>query len=162
MTRHFVKVAGRLPGWIFPARIPPVANEQFAFIDKAKVPSREAWQAAVDECGFDLQLDPEMKPMEDSAFSPCFLMGARTGVEIYYLDDPEFLNDTASINRGRNFCISFRWGGHMSEGACAMIASYALAKHFDAVVSYEGDEPMALDVLLEGARQIVEEARKGG
>lgn len=35
-----------------------MANEPYAFIDKAKVPSRETRQAAIHDCGFDRQLDP--------------------------------------------------------------------------------------------------------
>jgi hypothetical protein len=139
-----------------------MANELFAFINKTKVPSREAWQAAIDKCGFDLQLDPEMKPMEDSAFSPCTLMGSASGVEIYYEGDPDFLKDFSSINQGRDYCISFRWGGAMDECACASIASYTLAKHFGAIVSYEGEDPSSLEDLLLGAQQAIDEVKKGG
>lgn len=124
-------------------------------ISDSEVPTREAWQTAINECGFDLQLDPEMKPMEDSAFSPCTLLGKQSGVEIYYEGDPEFLNQFSSINQGRNFCISFRWGGAMDECACASIASYALAKNFGAIVSYEGDAPSSLEDLLNQAKQAI-------
>jgi hypothetical protein len=137
-----------------------MANELLAFIDKAKVPSKEAWQAAIDECGFDLQLDPEMKPMEESAFSPATLMGKPSGVEIYYEGDPEFLNGFSSIRQGRDYCVTFRWGGDMSECACASIASYALAKRFGAIVSYEGEDPAGLDDLLKGVQQVLEELKK--
>jgi hypothetical protein len=138
-----------------------VANELFAFMDKSKVPTREAWQKAIADCGFDLLLDPEMKPMEDSAFSPCTLLGKRSGVEIYYEDDPEFLGEFSSIHQGRNLCISFRWGGAMDECACASIASYALAKYFGAIVSYEGEDPNTLEELFEGAQQAVTLVKEG-
>lgn len=139
-----------------------MANAQYVFIDKAKVPTRESWQAAINECGFDLQLDPEMKPMEDSAFSPCTLWGKESGVEIYYEGDPQSMNELCSISQGRDYCISFRWGGAMDECACAMIASYALAKHFGAIVSYEGNEPMSLEDLFKETQSIIVEIRKGG
>jgi hypothetical protein len=138
-----------------------MANEQFVFIAKEKVPSRSAWQAAIDQCGFDLKLDPDMKPMEDFAFSPCTLLGKSSGVEIYYQGDPEILKEFSSINQGRSYCISFRWGGAFDECACAMIASYALAKHFDAIVSYEGDEPMDLESLRRETMGVLEELKKG-
>ena len=70
-----------------------VANSQYAFIDRERVPSREAWQAAITKSGFDLQLDPELKPFEDSGFSPCTLLGSASGVEIYYSDDPEDIGE---------------------------------------------------------------------
>jgi hypothetical protein len=140
-----------------------MANEQYAFIDKAKVPSRKTWQAAIDECGFDLQLNPRMKPLKDSAYSPCTLLGTASGVEIYYRGDRKFLKQSSSINGGRDFCISFR-RGHDSGAcacACAMIASYALAKHFGAIVSYEGDEPIGLEDLRKATLEIVDMVRKG-
>lgn len=138
-----------------------MSDELFAFIDKAKVPSRGAWQAAITESGFDLQLDPDMKPMEDSAYSPCMLLGSPSGVEIYYEGDAAFLSDFASLHQGRDYCISFRWGGAMDECACASIASYILAKHFDAVVSSEGAAPVGLEELLLGAQQALDQVRKG-
>jgi hypothetical protein len=139
-----------------------VSNELFAFIDKARVPSREAWQAAIAETGFDLQLDPEMKPMEDSAYSPGTLLGSASGVEIYYEGDPAFLNDYSRINQGRDYCISFRWGAGLDECACASIASYALAKQFGAVVSYEGEAPLGLEDLRIGAQQALDLVQKAG
>lgn len=139
-----------------------MANELFAFIDRFRVPTREAWQRAITDCGFDLLLGPEMKPMEDSGFSPCTLQGKQTGVEIYYRDDPEFLSRFSTIRKGRNICVTFRWGGAMDECACASIASYALAKHFDAIVSYEGGEPDSLEALLAGAKEAVKYMNEEG
>jgi len=139
-----------------------MANELFAFIDPAKVPTGEAWQAAIVECAFDLRLDPEMKPKEDSAFSPMTLLGKPSGVEIYYTDEREFLDEFDEIRGAREYCVSFRWGGDMGECACASIASFVLAKHFGALVSYEGDEPGSLEALKEGADQALEYFRKEG
>lgn len=50
-----------------------MANEQLAFIKKTRVSDRRTWQAAIDACGFDFQLDPDLKPFEDSGFLPCKL-----------------------------------------------------------------------------------------
>jgi hypothetical protein len=83
-------------------------------------------------------------------------------VEIYYEGDPAFLSDFASLPQGRDYCISFRWGGATDECACASIASYILAKHFDAVVSDEGAAPVGLEELLLGAQQASDQVRKGG
>lgn len=143
-----------------------VATEQYAFIEKSKVPNREAWQAAIRDCGFDFELDPQLKPFEDSGFCPCKMEGRDTGVEIYYDDLAETMGDESAetielfsnLADGRDCCISFRWGGSMVECASAMIASYALAKHFGAVVSYEGEAPSDLESFLEETRAVVQEA----
>jgi hypothetical protein len=139
-----------------------MANEQYAFLRKTAVPTRDQWQAAIEACGFDFELDPDLKRFEHLGFLPCKLSGADAGVEIYYDGSPETLSEFADIAQGRDYCISFRWGGSMVECASAMIASYALAKHFGAIVSYEGTgsyhDP---DALLSDTMACIEDAKKG-
>jgi hypothetical protein len=137
-----------------------MSNELFAFIDQVKVPTREAWQQAIHQSGFDLQLDPGMKAVGDSRFSPCTLMGTMSGVEISGVGEVSFLNDFSEIHNGRDFCITFRWGGDMRECACALVASYVLARDFGAIVSFEGNEAMPLEELLQEARDAVDSVRK--
>lgn len=141
-----------------------MANEQFAFLDKASVPSRAQWQQAVDDSGFDLQLDPELQPFSHSGYLPCKLFGAESGIETYYDKATDVVPDADQLNElaeGRDSCITFRWGGDFREAACAMILSFALAKSFGAVISYEGDTPYAsLDALRADTQAIIEESQK--
>jgi hypothetical protein len=118
-----------------------MANEQFAFLKSSGVPTRDQWQQAIDRAGFDLKLDPKFEPRKNVGFVPCKLNGAESGVEMYFDDSSEFMKAFSAIAAERDCCISFRWGGSMQECACAMIASFALASEFDAVVSYEGEPP---------------------
>lgn len=135
-----------------------MANEQFAFLSKEKVPSREDWQKAIDASGFDFQLHPELDPARDAGFVPCTLSGIDAGCEMYFDDSVSAFGELAA---GRDCCISFRWGGSMRECASAMIASYVLAKEFSAIVSYEGDEPYSdLSVFLADTKAIIEHAMK--
>ena len=139
-----------------------MANEQYAFLQKTAVPTRDQWQAAIEECGFDFQLDPELKPFEDSGFRPCKLFGSGAGFEIYYDGSTELLDEFADVAQGHDYCVSFRWGGSMVECASVMIASYALAKRYGAVVSYEGEEPYQdLDAFLTDTMACIEDAKKG-
>lgn len=141
-----------------------MANEQFAFIHKNKVPTPDQWQAAVDAAGFDLKLDPELKVFEDEGFMPCKLFGKDSGVETYYSPIDELFDDRAEAEElagDRDFCISFRWGGRYSEAACAMVLSYVLAHSFGAVVSYEFEDPYEdLDALRKETEEILKEAAK--
>ena len=143
-----------------------MANEQYAFIHKDKVPSRAKWQEAVDAAGFDLQIDPELQVFEHSGFMPCKLLGKDSGVETYYSPANEIFDDPAApeeLAGDRDYCISFRWGGSFSEAACAMILSYVLASSFGAVVSYEGEEPhQDLAALRKETDDILKEAAKKG
>jgi hypothetical protein len=118
-----------------------MANEQFAFLKSSRVPTRDQWQQAIDRAGFDLKLDPLFEPRTNVGFVPCKLNGAEAGVEMYFDDSTEFMDAFGSLAGERDCCISFRWGGSMQECACAMVASFALASEFDAVVSYEGEPP---------------------
>jgi hypothetical protein len=135
-----------------------MANEQFAFLAKSGVPDRTAWQVAIDDCGFDLKLDPDLRPFEDAGYLPCKLRGRDSGFEIYYQDASE-LEELSDIAGTHDYCISFRWGGDIAECACVMIASYVLAKRFSATVSYEGEPPAgSLDELLAETMDVLREA----
>ena len=138
-----------------------MANEQYAFLSRENVPTREEWQSAIEESGFDFRLDPNLTPFEDSGFLPCKLSGADAGFEIYYDGSKELLEGFADVAQGRDFCILFRWGGSMVEYASAMVASYALAKTFGAIVSYEGEEPSDLETFFSETKACVEDAMKG-
>ena len=136
-----------------------MANTQYAFLTKTNIPSLEQWQEVIDGDGFDFLLDPTLKPFEDSGFLPCKLGGKDSGFEIYYENSAEMLKFIDAIAPGNDYCIAFRWGGRMDECASTMIASYALAKHFGAIVSYEGDTPYSdLDVFLKDTNNIIEDA----
>lgn len=138
-----------------------MANEQFVFVEKSKVPSRDAWQAAIDEAGFEFQLDPALKPFEDSGYLPCQLLGSEAGFEIDYESVADLSLELRELARGRDYCITFRWGGSMTECASVLIASYALAKDFDALISLEGDEPCEdLNALLKETMDVLEELRE--
>ncbi len=138
-----------------------ISNEQYAFLSKSKVPTREAWQAAIEASDFDFQLDPELKPFENSGFLPCKMMGSDAGFEIYYDEVSNLPGEFRELAQGRDYCISFRRGGSMVECASAMIASYALAKSFDAIVSYEGEDPHTdLDDFLKQTNEVIDYAKK--
>ena len=105
------------------------------------------------------QLDPDLRPFEDSGFSPCKLEGRDTGFEISYDGSEKLLEEFSDLAGDHDYCISFRWGGDMCECASVMIATYVLAKSFGATVTYEGEEPFeTLEVFLAEARNVVHEA----
>ena len=136
-----------------------MANEQYAFLSKSNLPTVDTWQSALDDSPFDLKLDPTMQIGGDVGFTPYTLCGAELGVETYYDDSPDFMSQFQQIAPGKDYCISFRWGGSEIECAIAMILCYALAKDFDAVISYEGDAPYSsLDTLRDDAQGTLEDS----
>ena len=137
-----------------------MSNTQFAFISRDLVPHRAALQASIDSLGFDLQLDPDYTPFKDSGFSPCVLSGREGfGFEIYYSNSQEHDEAFRSIAAGRDHCISMVWHSSMNDMACAMIVSCALAKDFDAMISYEGEPLVSLDEMIRVANEVIEQGQ---
>jgi hypothetical protein len=136
-----------------------MSNTQFAFIKRSALPDRAALQASVDALGFDLKLHPQFRPITDSGFLPFTLNGQEgSGFEVFYTDTDEVAGDDKNLlflAGGRDHCISMVWSSSMKDLACVMIVSCALAKDFDAVVSYEGEPPLSLDNMLEATQGIL-------
>ena len=115
--------------------------ELYAFLDS--LPDRAAWQAAIDQIGIDLKLDPELDLAKDSGFSPCEIKGCRSGFEILVEKAADVLAvypSAAPAVGDRGWVVSFRWGGDLAEGACVAGASHALIRSFGAVVYYPDDD----------------------
>lgn len=141
-----------------------MSNTQIAFLYQSKVPRRDALQASIKQLGFNLELDPDFTPFEDSGFSPCVLDGMPdVGFEVFYApasevaaEDPNLI----AIAAGRDYSISMVWRGSMKDCASAMVVSCALAKDFGAVVTYEGEPPEPFEALIENTKSILVEAAK--
>ncbi|MFZ6875850.1 hypothetical protein ACO0LF_27590 [Undibacterium sp. Di27W] len=112
--------------------------------------------------GFKLKLDPAFTPFEDSGFSPCTLHELEgCGFDIFYEAAADLLEEDeelAAVVDGRDYCISLMWSSSLKDLACVMIVSTALAKYFDAIISYEGDEPESLEELLANTNAALEDA----
>jgi hypothetical protein len=137
-------------------------NDQFAFISKNCVPTADDWQAAINQSGFDMQLSESFEVFEHTGYLPCTLLGEPAGFELRYdhardiFDDEEQL---ALMAGDRDYCITMSWGGSMRDCVAVMIASLALAQHFDANISYGGDEPDSVDELQEETQDLYDEVK---
>jgi len=131
--------------------------EQYIFCDKDCPPVRAQWQAAIDEMGFDMQLDPEMDLTKDSGFSPSVLKGNVSGFEIYFEDASEYIDALPEFRDAigdRTAVITQRWGGDEAELTCVLIAAAAAIKAFKCVVIFpDEDAPETIERLVNTARQ---------
>jgi hypothetical protein len=117
--------------------------EMNVFLEKARIPDRSSWQAAVSSLGLPFELNPELDPLHDRGFSPSKLNGLDSGFEIYSESAKSVIENQpqlAEILDSRDWCISFRWGGNLSECACVLAASAGLVKLCDAVAYYPDDD----------------------
>ena len=123
-------------------RLRAMANEQYAFLRRSELPTTTALQSTLDsDPNFTLTIDAETDLTTAVGFVPCVICGVESGVEIDFDDSSELLGQFGAMVSDRDCCLVFRWGGDMAECACAMVLSYALAKYYNAIVSYEGEPP---------------------
>jgi hypothetical protein len=138
-----------------------MSNTQLAFMARSSIPDPVRLQASIDRLGFDLKLDLQHVPFKDSGFWPCVLQGeANVGFEVFYTAAHEVTDDAALIHQlpqGRDSCMSMVWRSSMKDLACVMIVSCALARDFEAIVSYQGEPPEAFEAMLASTKAILEE-----
>ncbi|TWO69645.1 hypothetical protein FN976_17585 [Caenimonas sedimenti] len=136
-----------------------MSNTQYVFIERSKIPDRDQLQAAIDSLAFPIQLDPEFTPFDDLGFSPCTLNGrSEVGFEIFYDATKEIVEDDeefSAIAAGRDYCISLVWRSSHDDLICVMGVSAAYAHAFEAVISYEGDEPIPAATLIKQTRELL-------
>jgi hypothetical protein len=141
-----------------------MSNTQYIFIRRVTVPDRASLEASINSLGYDLLLDPEFSLYEDTGFLPCQLDGVSGfGFQVFHESVEEILEaipDLAPHVKDSDYCLSFVWGGSMRDAVCAMMVSCAFAKDFDAVVSYEGEEPSSVQDLLDATADMLRFARK--
>ncbi|ELP30978.1 hypothetical protein [Rhodopirellula baltica] len=136
-----------------------MSNEQYAFLRRSDLPARESLQSAIDNTPFSLTLDPAFDTASTSGFVPCTICNVDSGVEIEFDDSPELIDQFRHMTGDRDCCLVFRWGGDIIECTCAMVLSYTLAEHFDAIVSYEGEPSSDRTVLRDDTIAIHKDAK---
>ena len=141
-----------------------MSNTQFALLKKALVPDRATLQSWIDALGFDLQLDPELNLLTDEGFSPCVLEGVENvGFELFTeptVDVADGDDDFLEMAGDRDVCISMSWRSSARDLAAITIVCCALARHCDAVISFEGDEPETFEQLIATIPGYLENARR--
>ena len=113
----------------------------YTFVDQ--LPDRPTWQAAIDQTGVDLKLDPALDLARDAGFLPCEIQGKASGFELTVAPAAELLSSFPSLAAEvgtRPHVMCFRWGGDLAESACVLGANLALLRSFRAVVYYPADD----------------------
>ncbi|MDR0781712.1 MAG: hypothetical protein LBF16_13655 [Pseudomonadales bacterium] len=140
-----------------------MSNTQFAFLEKSRVPIRASLQASIDALGFDLQLYPALDLLSDAGFIPCVFYGVSDiGFELYSGPTSDVIGDNdelLSAIGNHDFCLNMVFHSSMKDCAAVMIVSCALAHDFGAVIFYEGETPMSLEMLLQETPEVIELAK---
>jgi hypothetical protein len=133
--------------------------EMNVFLEKARVPDRSSWQAVVNSLNIPFELNPDLDPFLDRGFSPSKLKGLNSGFELYSESAKSIVENQPQLVKiigNRDWCISFRWGGDLSECVCVLTASAGLVKLCDAIAYYPDDDlRYDLDSLVKDANEAI-------
>lgn len=129
-----------------------MSAELYLFLERAAMPTPEAWQQAITEAGFALTLDTDFDPYTFTGFLPCQFQGHTSGFE-YYLHPKQEIADhfTYLAPRVKPFdsVVMLVWGSSIEEMACAVMAAAALAASTPSLLYSPED-----DSAVEGARAL--------
>ncbi len=131
--------------------------ELHIFIHDSQVPSRDAWQQAIEEAGFPTVLDPTLDLRRDTGFSPTTYKEQATGFEFSLDSAADILESYSHITEqvgDRDKCATFRWGGDLVECAAALSSAAALTKLADGIYFYPDDD------IIRTAADVVETTRE--
>ncbi|MGH9228759.1 MAG: hypothetical protein ACRD07_08525 [Acidimicrobiales bacterium] len=105
-----------------------VSVDQFVFLRKADMPSTSRWQAALDQLGIDLQLNPTLDPSVHSGYWPALLGDHDSGFEYLCGSIPDAFGAPPPDGlNGRDYVINLVTHSDLRELRCAMYAASALA-----------------------------------
>jgi hypothetical protein len=131
--------------------------ELHVFLHDFQLPSRDAWQQAIEEAGFPTVLEPTLNPRRDTGFRPSTYKGQATGYEFCLEPADGILESYAHIAgqvAGREICATFRWGGDLVECAAAISSAAALTKLANGIYFYPDDEVIrTADEVVEATRE---------
>lgn len=134
-----------------------MALELHIFVEGSRVPSRNDWQRAIEECGFQTLLDLSLDVRRAAGFTPATYKGQSTGFEFRLEPAADVVlsyGHVASHIGSRDMCATFRWGGNLAECAAAISAAAGLAKLTDGVYFYPDDDIIRnAEETLEATRQ---------
>src|SRR5260370_31033839 len=139
--------------------------EYYAFLANDSIPTRDAWQSAIDALSVPIVFGSAFIPARASGFSPMEIDGNAAGCEIdINMEQIDSLLEAHEVLHGRiptnPSIFSFRFGGSSNEAACAFAAAAALVQAFGAIF-YDPQEDMLFDrpdELLILARELMRQA----
>ena len=98
------------------------------YLRRSAMPSPSAWQQAIRDAGFPVELDADFDPDTASGFRPCQYRGAVSGFE--YFASRLLPADAAEVGAppGSDFSVTLVTHSDLKEFACSAVAAGALAQ----------------------------------
>ena len=117
--------------------------ELHVFLNRAEMPSPEAWQEIINDCQFDLEIDQDFDVFSFTGFLPCIVGPRSTGFEYYFETKEEVAGSStylAPLAKAFDSVVTFRWGGDLLELAAVMSAAGALASSRASLLYFPDDD----------------------
>ena len=127
------------------------------FMHDARIPSRESWQQAIEQLGFQTILDETLDVKQQTGFVPAIYAGHSTGFEFTLEPAEDVLSHYSHIlNRvgDREMCATFKWGEALMEMAAALSAAATLTQFSDGIYYNPQDD------VVYSAEEAVEATRR--
>jgi hypothetical protein len=98
------------------------------YLRRSSMPTPTAWQRAITDAGFPVEMDTDIDPDTFSGFLPCKLRGAVSGFE--YFGGRLSPSDAAEVGAppGSDFSVTLVTHSDLKEFACSAVAAGALAQ----------------------------------
>ncbi len=131
---------------------------QTVFLDRARLPTREAWMRALEQHGFGVELDAGFEPSTDEGYIPCVYRGGEAGFEYLVGAATDYLaeQDLPALRDelgARDLAVSFLTHGRMADLQTATLAAAALAALSDGLL-WSDEAGEMVDAPLAYAREI--------
>lgn len=135
-----------------------MSMELHVLFERSRMPGTSGWQAAINQLGFDLRLDPGIEPATSTGFWPMSCRGRESGVEFDVCDAADVVGSNRKARKrfpGADASGNFRWGGDMDELCCALAAAAGLAQITGGTVfDPQDDRAMTATEAAEEARAV--------
>ena len=128
---------------------------------RAKLPTLQAWQTAIDSHGFKVALDPSGDFTDHDGFWPAKYQGRAAGFELSNASPDEALEDYPEVEGKFDIAFSFVTDSNMDEACSSWLAASALAHLTGGVLldDSSGDAIPGADA-LEWARELEKTAQE--
>jgi len=131
------------------------------YFRRAAMPTPSAWQKAICDAGFPVELDTDFDPDTASGFRPCRYRGAVSGFE--YFASRLSPSDVAVVGAppGSDFSVTLVTHSDLKEFACSAVAAGVLAQASSGLLvdPQSGESFLASDAVVWAAEQFAEAER---
>lgn len=129
---------------------------------RSAMPTPTAWQRAISDAGFPVELDTDIDPDTFCGFLPCKLCGSPSGFE--YFAGPMSPSEAADVDAppGSDFSVTLVTYSDLKEIACSAVAAGTLARASGGLlVDPQSGESFSADDAMAWAEEQFAEAERG-